>query len=223
MERRPAWFPFTSGQVEIALGLVGLGATTASLLGAPGTAVATGTAGFLLLLFLTGHLVIAAGNRVARVHLNGALHGRGYSNLFRDANRSLLLIHLDDDAPDDELQGLYRRLLDQGVEVRRLVFFRPDHRAEGIHWISRFGTHRLLRQRLVEIKHGSPLSMSFAIIDEEAVLLALPGFHPTETETFSDSVVLRHLIELRHPAVTRAFLEVYELAWKRATSFEPTR
>lgn len=221
MERKLTWFPFTAGQVEIVLGLAGLGATATSLLGVPGRAVVIGTASFLFVLFVIGLLSVAAGNRVARVHLDGALHGRGYSHLFREARRSLLLIHLDDDAPDGELQALYRRLLDQGVAVRRLVFVRPDHRAEGIHWITQFGSHPLLRQRFVEVKHGSPLTMSFAIIDEGVVLLALPGFRSTETETYSDSIVLRHLIELRHPAASRAFLEVYESAWKRATSFEP--
>jgi len=151
---------------------------------------------------------------------NGALHGSGYTRVFRQAKRSLLLIHLDDDAPDAELQELYRKLLDRGVAVRRLVFVRPDHRAEGIHWITEFGPHPLLRQRFVEGETGSPLSLSFAIVDEDVVLLAVPGFHATETELYSDGVVLRHLIELRHAAATRAFLEVYESAWKRAKAFD---
>jgi len=216
MERKLAWFPFTVGQVELALGLAGLGTTAASLLGAPGPLVVAGATGFLFMLFSMGHLVAAAGNRVARVHLDGALHGSGYTNLFRQARRSLLLIHLDDDAPAAELQGLYRTLLEQGIAIRRLVFVRPDHRAEGIRWIAEFGPHPRLRQRFIEGETGTPLSLSFAVVDEDVVLLAVPGFHTTETEPYTEDMVLRHLVELRHPAVTRAFLEVYESAWKRA-------
>ncbi len=220
MERKRAWFPFTVGQVELTLGVAGLGATITSLLDAPGNLIAIGTTGFLVASFLAGHLATAAGNQVARVHLDGALHGTGYASRFRKAKRSLLLIHLDDDAPNTELQALYRTLLDRGVSIRRLVFVRPDHRAEGIHWIQEFGPHPRLRQRFVEGEVASPMALSFAIVDEDVVLLAVPGFHPTETELYSDGIVLRHLVELRHPAVTRAFLEVYEAAWKRALALE---
>ena len=58
--------------------------------------------------------------------------------------------------------------------------------------------------------------LSFAVVDDRVVLLAIPGFHPTETAPFADACFLRHLVELRHTAVTRAFLEVYESAWRRA-------
>ena len=220
MERDSNWFPFNASEVEIALGVTGLGATAASLLGVPGPSVVWGTTGALCALLLVGFMARAAGNRVARVHLDGALHGRGYTRAFRQAKRSLLLIHLDDDAPEHELLGLYHTLLARGVGIRRLVFVRPDHRTEGIQWIGEFGSHAQLRQRFAEVAAGSPLSLSFAVIDEDTVLLAVPGFLPTETEPYSDGVVLRHLVELRHPAVTRAFLEVYESAWKRATPFE---
>lgn len=222
MERKPAWFPFAAVEVEIALGIAGLGATAASLLGAPGPTVVMGTAGFLFALTVITLMARAATNRVAKVALDAALHGRGYTRVFRQAKRSLLLIHLDDDAPDDELLGLYRTLLDRGIAIRRLVFLRPDHRPEGIRWITEFGPHPLLRQRFVEVGAGTPLSLSFALVDEDLVLLAVPGFHPTETELYSDNIVLRHLIELQHPAVTRAFHEVYEAAWNRATPFALT-
>lgn len=185
------------------------------MLEVPGPWVVAGTAGTLSALFLTGLLARAAGNRVARVHLDEALRGRGYTRVFQQAKRSLLLIHLDDDAPDEQLLGLYRSLLSRGVEIRRLVFVRPDHRPQGIHWIAEFGPHPHLRQRVVESDPGSPLMMSFAV-DDRVVLLAVPGFHPTETEPYSEGAVLRHLVELRHPSVTRAFLEVYESAWRRA-------
>ena len=40
--------------------------------------------------------------------------------------------------------------------------------------------------------------LSFCVVDEETVLLAVPGFRPIETESYSDQTVLRHLIDLRH-------------------------
>lgn len=226
MERELAWFPFTSSEIEIALGVCGLGATAATLLGVPGPWVVVGTVGSLSAFFSAGLLVRAAGNRVARVDLDGALHGRGYTRVFQQVQRSLLLIHLDDDAPNEELLGLYRSLLSRGVEIRRLIFVRPDHQADGIRWIEKFGPHEHLRQRVVESDSGSTLMLSFAVVDDRVVLLAIPGFHKTETAPFATACFLRHLVELRHPGVTRAFLEVYESAWRRARSvdleLEPT-
>lgn len=216
MERELTWFPFTASEVEIALGLCGLGATAATLLDVPGPWVVGGTVGSLSAFFCLGLLARAASNRVARVDLDGALHGRGYTRVFQQVQQSLLLIHLDDDAPDEELLGLYRSLLSRGVEIRRLIFVRPDHQLAGIRWIADFGPHEHLRQRVVEADPGSPLMLSFAVVDDRVVLLAIPGFQPTETAAFADACVLRHLVELRHPAVTRAFLEVYESAWRRA-------
>lgn len=216
MNRARAWLPFKASEVELLLGIAGLGATAASLLGAPGGWVVAGTGIFLFLAFTLGMLAVHAGNRVATVHLDGALHGRGYVSAFGAARHSLLLIHLDDDAPGEELLGLYRSLLGRGVEIRRLVFARRDHHPDGIGWISDFGPQPRLHQRFVETEPGAPLMVSFAIVDEGIVLLAVPGFRPTETEPYSGAVVLRHLIELRHPAITRAFLQVYEAAWRRA-------
>ena len=218
MERKLAWFPFTAS--EIALGVCGLGATAATLLGVPGPWVVAGTAGSLSAFFSAGLLARAAGNRVARVDLDGALHGRGYTRVFQQVQRSLLLIHLDDDAPNEELLGLYRSLLARGVEIRRLIFVRPDHQDGGIRWIENFGAHEHLRQRVIECDPGSPLMLSFAVVDDRVVLLAIPGFHKTETAPFATACFLRHLVELRHPAITRAFLEVYESAWRRGRSVE---
>lgn len=212
--------PISVGELELMLAVVGAGATAASLLGVSGPLVVI-SASIALLLGMAAAVVLSnRKSRVATVHLDGAWRGRGYASAFRRARRSLLLIHLDDDSPDAELCLLYRRLLDRGVQVRRLVIVRPDHRPEGIRWIHEFGAHVGLRQRFVKSVPGSALALSFAIVDESIVLLAVPGFLATESELFSDGVVLRHLIELRHPSVTRAFLEVYESAWKRAAPLE---
>lgn len=215
--------PISVGELELMLAVVGAGATAASLLGVSGPLVVI-TASVALLLGMAAAVVLSnRRRRVATVHLDGAWRGRGYASAFRRARRSLLLIHLDDDSPDAELRLLYRRLLDRGVQVRRLVIVRPDHRPAGIRWIHEFGAHVGLRQRFVKSVPGSALALSFAIVDESIVLLAVPGFLATESELSSDGVVLRHLIELRHPSVTRAFLEVYESAWKRAVPLELPR
>lgn len=216
MGRKIAWLPSRGSDVELTLGLAGLGATGASLLGVPGPSVVAGTGVFLAVALVVGVLATVAGQRVASVQLDGALHGRGYVRAFGMAKHSLLLIHIDDDAPDEELLGLYRSLLGRGVEIRRLIFARHDHLPAGIDWIKDFGAQIRLHQRYFQTELGAPLMVSFAIVDESVVLLAVPGFRPTETEPYSEAAVLRHLIELRHPGVTRAFLQVYEAAWRRA-------
>ena len=58
MERKLAWFPFTSSEIEIALGVCGLGATAATLLGVPGPWVVAGTAGSLSAFFSAGLLAL---------------------------------------------------------------------------------------------------------------------------------------------------------------------
>ena len=220
MNDKKRTLPVSVGELELMLAVVGAGATAASLLGVSGPTVVTVASITLVLALALAVLLAHRRSQVATVHLNGAWRGRGYASAFRRARRSLLLIHLDDDAPDSELRLLYRRLLDRGVQVRRLVIVRPDHRPEGIRWIHKFGPHAGLRQRFVKSVPGSALSLSFAIVDESTVLMAVPGFLATESELSSEGVVLRHLIELRHPSVTRAFLEVYESAWKRAVPLE---
>lgn len=220
MKTRAHWYPFTVAQTELALAVAGLGASAAALLGVPGRWVVAGTAICLAALFLSGAASRFLRTRVACVHLDAALHGRGYIRVFQQAEHSLLLMHIDDDVPNDDLLGVYRALLARGVDIHRLVFVRGDHRPEGIDWIAKFGTHPHLRQRLVSLRQGAPFMMSFAVVDDAAVLVAVPGFRPAETEPYTDGVVLRHLLELRDASVTRAFLEVYESAWRRAVPLE---
>ncbi len=223
MESRNALLPFTVRELEFALGFVGVGATAATLLGAPGPLVVAGGAGALVGLYLASVFAYASRSRIVDVRLDGALHGRGYVRAFRRARKSLLVMHIDDDAPNEELLGLYRVLLDRGVEIRRLIFVRPDHNPEGIRWVLESGWHDRLRQRYVSTEPGALLTLGFAVVDESAVLVAVPGFDPTDTEPYSERIVLRHLAELRNPAVTRAFLEIYESAWRRAHPLELPR
>ena len=223
MKERSILLPFAVRELELAMGVVGLGATAATLLGVPGPSVVVVSGGVLAGLYVAGVLAHATSSRTVGVHIDGALRGLGYIRAFRRARKSLLLMHVDDDAPDDQLLGLYRTLLDQGVEIRRLIFVRPEHNPEGMRWIIESGWHARLLQRYVATDPGATLSLSFAIVDDSAVLLAVPGFDPTDTEPFSDRLVLRHLVELRNSAVTRAFLEVYESAWRRANPLELPR
>lgn len=217
-ERR--WFPFRAVELEVVLGVVGFGVTVATLLGVPGPLIAA-VAGLTLLGTYLAGLSIRAGASVARVHLDAAFRGRGYASIFRRARSSLLLMHVDDDAPDPELLGLYSVLLDRGVQVRRLVFVRHAHHPDGLRWIDDFGDHPNLTQRVIQTSTAPNLSLSFAIIDEVAVLLALPGYRAAENEPYSERLVLRNLVELRKSEVTRAFLEVYEAAWRRGTPLLP--
>ena len=216
------WFPFRAVEAELTVAIVGLGVTVATLLDAPGTLVAAAATALLVAAYLAG-LCVHFGTRSAQVHLDAALQGRGYASLFRRTRNSLLLMHIDDDAPNPELLGLYRALLERGVQMRRLVFVRQGHHPEGLRWIHEFGDHPNLTQRVICTETAPHLSLSFAVVDELAVLLALPGYRPTENEPYADRLVLRNLVELRRTEVTRAFLEVYEAAWRRGEPLLPVR
>src|SRR5262245_27453672 len=109
------WFPFSPTEIQIALGLLALGTTSLLLFGAPEHAVGWGSLATVAFFYLAGLLAYSHSAEYSYIR-DGSLGGHGYVQFFRKARKSLLLIHIDDDSPGPELLGLYRRLLDQGVE-----------------------------------------------------------------------------------------------------------
>ena len=57
---------------------------------------------------------------------------------------------------------------------------------------------------------------SFVVVDERFVLVAVPGDAAVESETYSDRLVLRHLLVVEDEEVARAFSEVHSQLWRRA-------
>ena len=204
--------------------MLGAGAFVASIVSFAGVAgewIALGSAGFLALAYACGLLAHANAKAASLVfHHNGGIAGTGYLKLFRGASQSLLLMHVDDDCPGEELRGLYRSLLDRGVQLRRTILRRANHDAEGLRWLAEFGPHENLRQRIIASKAASVMPLSFAIVDESIVLVAVPGFHVTETTPYTERMIFRHLLVLRDLEVTRAFLEMYEKLWRQAELIE---
>lgn len=217
----PSLLPFGASELALVLGVGSLGAALANYAGAGGETVAAGCVLFLVLSYFAALLAKAAGRpRELTFVPDGGVGGCGYVDAFRAARQSLLLMHLDDDAPVRELLTLYASLLDRGVQVRRMILVRPDHDAGGLRWIAEFGAHVNLQQRITA-SPAATLPLSFAIVDEGLVLIAVPGFHVTDSEPYTERMVLRHLLVLRRTEVTRAFLEIYEKLWLRAKPIEP--
>lgn len=145
---------------------------------------------------------------------DGGLRGRGYLPYLRTARHSLFLTHADDDSPSDELLAVYRELLERNVEMRRGLFLRGDGR--GASWIARFGDHPRLLQKAVLPDRAEVMRISFVVVDEEVVILSVPGFGPLDDGSYTDSFVLRHLLVMRDRAVARVFLSVHEHLWNQA-------
>lgn len=191
---------------EFTLAVVGTLATLLTLISLPGSLILLLSGLVFAVLFggLLLHQLLET--QIATFAEGAALHGTGYIDEFRSARQSLLLMHVDDDAPSPQLAGLYAELLAKGIQIRRLVI------GKALGWDQ--PEHENLQQRVLE--RGGMLPLSFAIVDSKVVLLALPGYGPTETVSLSNRLVLRHLVRLCHPSVTAAFIETYELAWTSA-------
>lgn len=212
------WFPFTRGEFEIALALAGLLLAVLTLCGAGADIAVLSLVEFTGASYIAGLCVYARRARHPyRFVENGGLGGFGYLDAVRRARRSLLLQHIDDDAPSAELLGVYRDLLDTGILLRRLVFLRPDARPEGLLWIRDFGNHPNLEQRLVLPEHAELVRWSFAVVDEHEVVVSMPGIAAVDADSYAEGVLFRHVMVLRDAAVARAFVRMHEHVWVRAT------
>lgn len=180
--------------------------------------------GCVVVFYLAGLLVYA--RREARsfsFDQGGALGGRGYVGLVRGARKSLLLMHVDDDAPVDELLGVYRGLLDQGVEQRRLIFLREHARPGAYRWLERFGAHPNLEQRVVLPEQADVMRLSFVVVDEEVVVLSVPGGSAIESLAYARGLVFRDLLVVTDASVAAAFVEVHRQLWSEAVPLAELR
>jgi hypothetical protein len=209
------WFPFGASEVELALGLCALLTSTLVFLGLERHILAWFTLGFLSLAYLAGLLVHSRRSSFQFLR-DGALRGAGYARFFRQANQSLLLLHTDDDSPSEELLGLYHTLLDRGVELRRILFVRPDHAPGAYDWVMRFGRHVRLQQRVVLPDRADVMRLSFGVVDERWVVLSVPGDAAIDGEGYAGKYVLRHLLAIEDHEIAEAFTEVHRQLWRRA-------
>lgn len=218
LRRRP-WFPFTAIELEIAMGAFAFLTTCLAFLGIERLPLAWTTLGYVAFVYLAGLLVHARRTPFAFI-CDGALHGSGYLPYFRRARRSLLLLHTDDDPPGEELLGLYRALLERGVELRRVIFVRPDAAPGAYAWVRAFGRHAGLKQRVVLPERADVMRVSFVVVDERWVMIAVPGDAAIDAEGYASRFVLRHLLVVEDPQVAEAFTEVHSQLWRRASELE---
>jgi len=220
-EQRPSpqrlWFPFTATELEVALGVFGFVAAALAYGGVDGRYLAAAAGGCAIVAYLAGLLVY--GRRHARGFAfirDGGVRGEGYKEPFRRAKRSLLLMHVDDDTPSAELQELYRTLLDRGVRMRRTVVVRREGDPAGYAWIAAFGDHPNLQQRVLLSEDAAVIPFSFVLVDEELVILSVPGYAAIDTHTYSPGLLLRHLVVLDDAEAAAVFLRMHEEVWRRA-------
>jgi hypothetical protein len=214
-----AWFPFSAREIELALGLFAFVTACLAFLGVENRALAWVALAYVVFVYLAGLLVRGRQGKFTFVR-DGAVRGSGYAPYFRRATKSLLLLHTDDDAPSEELLGLYRTLLERGVELRRVIFLRPDHAAGAYDWVVSFGEHARLKQRVVLPQKADFMRMSFVVVDERWAILSVPGDAAVDGEGYAGSFVLRHLLVIEDPEVAEAFTEAHSQLWRRAAPLE---
>lgn len=215
--RRNAWWPFTATEFELALAVLGLAVTGLSLLGVRGEVVAASALVSAAWAYLAALLVRARETGASFEFIeDGGVRGRGYVEPVRRARASLLLQHVDDDAPSEELRAMYRECLARGVALRRLVFLRRESRPESLSWIAEFGEHPNLEHRIVLPEQADMMRLSFVVVDEREVVISIPGISPLDSAPYSSTVVLRHVVRVREPSVAAAFVRIHEHIWQAA-------
>lgn len=205
------WFPFTVGEVELVLAVVGFAVTSLAFVDVPPRLLAVGSGVCLAVTYLAGLLVYERrGLRVFDFIEDGGLRGGGYVPYFRTAEHSLFLTHTDDDAPSEELLGLYRTLLARGVQMRRVTFLRAG--AESARWLAEFGEHPNLEQRVVPSERAGLLGSALASAEAlHGVASGLPLLPPAEVRGRPAEVAApgerprrrRRLLPLRVPRAQR--------------------
>ena len=212
------WWPLTNAELQALFGVLGFGASIALWLGAAPVPTAFVCLGALLVAYICGHLVRLREStvKVEFVH-GGAIGGLGYLPFFSRAKHSLLLMHVDDDIPTDEVQAAYGRLLESGVQLRRILVRAPGQEAAVESWV-RAQSHRNLRQVSLGDDSATGACTSFALVDDSVLLLAMPGHGAAETGPMAETFLLRHLLVVKDPVVSAAFREAYEELWRRGVS-----
>lgn len=219
---RGGWFPFTGRELEVGLTVFGALAGVASLVGLRAQELFVLAGAYALVFYLAGLLVHArrdgSGFRFAP---DSSLSGEGYVEPFRHARRSLFLMHVDEDAPGEELLALYRSLLGKGVQIRRILFLKDlESVGERYRWVQEFGNHENLEQRVVPPEESRVMWFCFVLVDAAEVILALPGYEPVDEASLAKGFVLRHLLRIRDKRVVATFIRTYQAMWEQAVPLE---
>lgn len=215
-ESAARWFPFSATELQIVLGLYGFAATILAFAGVEPAVLVRGSGVYVVFTYFAGLLVHSQRSASrARFRRDGGLGGLGYIECFRRVHRSLFLIHLDDDPPAPELLALYRRLLDRGIQVRRLVLLRADAEAAAYAWIPEFGDHEHLRHRVLLQEQASSLRLGFVVVDDSTVVFSVPGWEAIDAAPYTSRLVLRHLLIVREPEMASVFQRLHQDLWER--------
>ena len=105
----------------------------------------------------------------------------------------------------------------RGVELRRVIFIRPDHAPGAYDWVHRFGRHERLQQRVILPDRADVMRLSFVVVDERWSILSVPGDAAVDGEGYAGRYLLRHLLAIEDAEIAEAFTEVHRQLWRRAT------
>lgn len=212
--KRSHWQPFTESESNVLFGFLGVFGTIVSVLAWTWEVALSVGLGFLLCAYMAALLVRARERHHSfRLIEDGGVRGVGHVELFRRSRQGLLLMHVDDDAPDEELLGLYRSLLERGVQIRRLLFLRPD--AQDWDWVVRFGAHPNLVQRVILPEDSTLMRFGFVVVDETWVALSVPGVGALDAPGYASRFVLRHLLVLHDRHIGRVFARLHGELWSK--------
>jgi len=91
--------------------------------------------------------------------------------------------------------------------MRRVLFLREEG---SVGWVAKFGGHPRLKQRAMSPSAAEVMPFSFVVVDEETVIMSVPGSGALDEEAYTTAFVLRHLIVIRDRAVAKVFLRMHE-------------
>ncbi len=208
------WFPFTKEELGLGLGVIGFVLTILTLADVQKPYLVGFAGGSLLLSYLGGLLVYNRRESQKFVFVqNGGISGLGYLPYFKRAKHSLLLTHVDDDAPGEELNHLYKKLLNSGVQMRRLIFMRDDAPDTAYQWIKNFGGHDNLHYRLIRPDHSKAMRFSFVVVDESVVIVSVPGYETLDAVQYNDQFILRHVFVIKDSEAAKVFSRMHADLW----------
>lgn len=214
---KASWFPFTSTEVHAVLAVYGFFATLLVFFGVGAEVLAIGSVIYVTLCYISG-LLVHARERTGRLEFvkSGAIGGTGYVEAFTNTRRSLLLMHIDDDPPRDDLLDTYRKLLNRGIQIRRIVCLRPAAKDSAYDWIVKFGNHPNLSQRVVRPQPAELMQSSFAVIDDNIVIISVPGWEAIDSRPYVTELIFRHLLVMRDRTIASIFLRMHRDLWDHA-------
>lgn len=211
------WFPFSKEEAGFGLGVIGFVLTVLALYEVDKDTQIAVALGVIIVAYLAGLLVHRLRNEDRFDFIkDGGVSGLGYVPYFKKAKKSLLLTHVDDDRPGAELNGIYQQLLRSGVTMRRIIFLRDEAPEQAYTWIADFGTHENLSYVYVPPWESASMKFSFVVVDEQLVIVSVPGYDMHDLGQYCNKFILRHVFVIKDSEAAKVFSRMHADLWSTA-------